>query len=145
MVWVDDHIQGHQHDHDGVHNFFPEITIPVKTNNKEQLDQVMIVHYYQPNHDIVNVEVFLDKKINGTFSAPYCPSISGCRDLIKFESNSETFNKIYEHLLETYNSYRLKEIEEIFKEFGIENSQDLEKFYINYSSEYTNRVLRTLI
>jgi laminin alpha 3/5 len=75
-----------------LHNFFPEITIPVKTNYKEQVDQVMIVHYYQPNHDIVSVEVFLDKKINGTFSAAYCPSISGCRELIKFESNSETFN-----------------------------------------------------
>lgn len=61
------------------------------------------------------------------------------------QENSETFSEIYEHLLENYNSHRLKEVEEIFKEFGIENSQDLEEFYISYSSEYTNRVLRTLI
>lgn len=61
------------------------------------------------------------------------------------QENSETFNEIYEYLLKKYNSYRLKEIEEIFKEFGIENSQDLEEFYINYSSEYTNRVLGSLI
>lgn len=33
----------------------------------------------------------MDKKNNGTFKATYCPSISGCRAIVKFESNSETF------------------------------------------------------
>lgn len=61
------------------------------------------------------------------------------------EENREAFREIYEYLLENYNSYRLKEIEEIFKKFGIESSHDLEEFYHIYSSEYTNRVLGSLI
>lgn len=67
------------------------MTVPIQTNRRDQGDQMLIVHYYQPNHPTVGVTVFLDKNTNGTFQAPYCPSISGCRAMVKFHPNSDTF------------------------------------------------------
>lgn len=58
-------------------------------------EQMLLVHYYQPNHPNVVVTVFLDNQINGTFQAPYCPSISGCRAIVKFSPNTETFTADY--------------------------------------------------
>lgn len=54
-------------------------------------EQILLVHYYQPNHPNVPVIVFLDRQTNGTFTAPYCPSTSGCRAIVKFSPNTDTF------------------------------------------------------
>jgi laminin, alpha 3/5 len=68
------------------------VSVPVRVPYREPGDYVLIIHYYQPNHPNVDVSVFLDKNRNASFSAPYCPSTKGCRTLIKFDSNTETFN-----------------------------------------------------
>lgn len=68
------------------------MVVPIESNRREG-EQILLVHYYQPNHPNVQITVFLDKSINGTFDAPYCPSISGCRSMVKFYPNSETFSE----------------------------------------------------
>lgn len=70
------------------------MTVPVNLAKNDQGEQILIVHYYQPNHPSVELTVFLDKDTNGTFSANYCPSISGCRTIVKFYPLSETFSNI---------------------------------------------------
>jgi laminin alpha 3/5 len=69
--------------------------VPVEKSSREQDDdeQMLIVHYFQPNHPSVSVTVFIDKKVNGTLVAPYCPSTSGCRGIVKFQpGGGETFD-----------------------------------------------------
>lgn len=56
---------------------------------------MLLVHYYQPNHPNVGVTVFLDRQTNGTFTAAYCPSTSGCRAIVKFAPNTDTFSADY--------------------------------------------------
>ena len=51
----------------------------------------MLIHYSQPNHPVVNVSVTIDNAYKGSFQAPFCPSISGCRSIVVFE-NSEIFD-----------------------------------------------------
>ena len=59
------------------------------------------MHYYQPNHINVPVSVKLQGgQLAGSFQANYCPSISGCRAIVKFQqdatnSTSETFTNQY--------------------------------------------------
>jgi laminin alpha 3/5 len=46
------------------------------------------VHYYQPNHPNVVVNVKLrGSSQTGVLNAAYCPSLSGCRAVIEFEDN----------------------------------------------------------
>ena len=59
---------------------------------REPGDYILIINYYQPNHPAVDVAVFLDRNRNASFTAPYCPSTKGCRTIIKFDGNSDTFN-----------------------------------------------------
>ncbi|CAF0881627.1 unnamed protein product, partial [Brachionus calyciflorus] len=75
-----------------LHSFYPEVTVPVQTTRRDQGEQMLIVHYYQPNHPSVSITVFLDKSTNGTLQANYCPSTSGCRSIVKFNPSSETFS-----------------------------------------------------
>lgn len=58
----------------------------MRVSRREKGGNVLIVHYYQPNHPTVNVSVTIDKSYRGYFQAPYCPSISGCRSIVKFEN-----------------------------------------------------------
>lgn len=69
------------------------MTVPVEAQqNRGGSEQILLVHYYQPNHPNVPVTVFLDRQTNGTFTAPYCPSTSGCRAIVKFAPNTDTFS-----------------------------------------------------
>ena len=73
-----------------LNDFMPEMTVPVSKASSE--DQVLIVYYYQPNHASVNVSVNIDNVNRGSFQADYCPSISGCRSVVNFESSGEAFS-----------------------------------------------------
>ena len=75
-----------------LHNYYPEASVPVRVSRRDPGDYVLIAHYYQPNHPTVSLTVFLDRKHNATLQAPYCPSTRGCRSILKFDANSETFN-----------------------------------------------------
>jgi laminin alpha 3/5 len=71
--------------------FKPEISVPIQTSRRDKGDHVMIVHFYQPNHPLVNVSVSVDNSYKGSFHATNCPSISGCRSIVRFETG-ETFD-----------------------------------------------------
>jgi laminin alpha 3/5 len=58
----------------------------VNFQNHEEL--TIIVHYYQPNYPNVLLDVKLDKTpIVGKLNAEYCPSLSGCRAIVKLNEN----------------------------------------------------------
>ena len=40
----------------------------------------------------MNVSISIDNINRGSFQAVYCPSMSGCRAIVTFESTGETFN-----------------------------------------------------
>ena len=65
--------------------------VPLTQLKKDNDDQVLIVHYYQPNHASVNISVNIDNVNKGSFQADFCPSISGCRSVVYFESSGESF------------------------------------------------------
>lgn len=71
------------------------VQVDPQQNRQSGTDQILLVHYYQPNHPSVPVTVFLDRSTNGTFTAPYCPSTSGCRAIVKFSPNTDTFSADY--------------------------------------------------
>lgn len=68
-----------------------ELVLPIRVNLKDKGDQVLIVHYYQPNHPSVNVSISFDDNTKGYFHAANCPSISGCRAIVKYD-NGEIHN-----------------------------------------------------
>jgi laminin, alpha 3/5 len=72
--------------------FKAEATVPIEVRRRESGERVLIVHYYQPKNAVVGVSVNIDNgKLIGSFEAPYCPSITGCRSMVHFESSAETF------------------------------------------------------
>ena len=43
-----------------LNNYLPELTVPFGAQPRDLSDQVLIVHYYQPNHPLVNVSINID-------------------------------------------------------------------------------------
>jgi laminin alpha 3/5 len=60
----------------------------VNFKNPQKDEMFLVVHYYQPNHPSVPVEVRLDKEpgIVGVLNASYCPSLTGCRAVVEFNN-----------------------------------------------------------
>jgi laminin, alpha 3/5 len=75
-----------------LNNYLPELTVPINVQPRDLSDQVLIVIYYQPNHPTVNVSINIDNKNKGSIQAAYCPSLSGCRAIVTFDSTGESFN-----------------------------------------------------
>lgn len=88
---------------------------------KSQDYQMFIVHYYQPKHTFVDMEVTLETfpPIVGTFRANYCPSKSGCRAIVKFQDgidSSQTFSSA------PFYSVKFKYVDSGNKDIWLENA-----------------------